>query len=594
MKSKGVINDGVSLGQLLEFEVVFPEEKLIEPEEYLAGGSKDFILNVASAFLGFKNQNSKFDNPKEFLEMLFSIENNDFANSVYQKIKEVEAREKKVGIINPISSLQLFETFFQRESERVTQTSAQFEVNLLKAYLALNSKFTEAQKLAFTSIKELGNDLKIPMMLFCMYYPASDKLNYSIKEMWVTQTIKAIYLFQFLESHTRTQPLLETFLNEFRCNSWQDYLKSLLPVTMAAIRNENEAHTDIIVTRDDKFEESCAFLEKLIVREDDELDEYDFLTLRSQPFYKVEEGVYRIIFNLFVIEKIFKGAYFLLREANNKLPKAQKIKEFKSFYGGEFSEKVLLYKVMNSIYSGKAAVRFTGKELDDKNISGAPDYYVRQGRDIILIESKDFLIPKEAKMSFDFSRYEEEFEKKLYFYNDKGEKKPKAVLQLIYNIKRLLQKQFEADTSYHYREAAIYPVLLTYDHQYDTPGFNSLINSWFQFELDALQEEGFYTRRIKPLIVVNIDSLIFHQVGLQRSFSLQYILKMYADHIRIHKGKTFTSLKEKEIYYLSRFIPFSGFIDKFFHKVGLVELPPILEILGPALFKEDYYGKIKG
>ncbi|MEJ7827713.1 MAG: hypothetical protein WKF91_05950 [Segetibacter sp.] len=324
MKSS-LIGDGVTMGQLLEFEVAFPQEKPRELEEYLVGGSRDIILNVAAAFLGFKNQNSRFKQSKHLLEAIFSAENNAFAKEVYDKIKYIEAQGKEVGIVNPISSLKLFETFFQSEVQEATQTHAEFEVNLFKAYLALNSKFTDAQKVAFSSVEDLDNDLKSPMMIFCMYYPASDKVNYSMEEIWVTQTIKSIYLFQFLESQDQTRPLLEVFLKHFHCKSWQQYLKSLLPLTMTAFKNENEAHIDITVTNDEKFEETCAFLEKLIVQEDDELDEYDFLTLRSQPFYKVDEGVYRIIFNLFVVEKIYKGAYFLLRDANSKLPKGQRI-----------------------------------------------------------------------------------------------------------------------------------------------------------------------------------------------------------------------------------------------------------------------------
>lgn len=586
MKKKTLINDGVTMAQLLEFEVVFPDEKPLKPEEYLTGGSRDFVLIVAAAFLGFKNQNSKFKQNRVLLETIFSRENNDFANKVYQKIRAIEAEGKEVGIVNPVTSLELFELFFQKKEEVVTQSPAQFEVNFFKAYLALNSKFIADQQKAFGSTEELDNGLKVPMMLFCMYYPASDKVNYSIQEIWVTQTIKAIYLFQFLESNAKSQPLLQAFLNNFNCKTWQDYLKSLLPLTMPAVRNENEAHTDILITQREKFAESCAFLEKIAVKEEMDFDEYDFLTLRSQPFYKVEEGVYRVILNLFVVEKIFKGAYFLFRDANNKLPKSQKFKEFKSFYGDEFSEKVLLYMVLESIYKGKAVVRFTGKELDDMEINGAPDYYLRQGRDIILFESKDFLIPKEAKMSFDFNQYEDEFEKKLYFHNDNGQEKPKAVLQLINNVRGVLTKQFSVDTNYHYRDVYIYPVLITHDHQYDVPGFNHLINYWFQIELDALKDEGLYTSRVKPLVVINIDSLIFNQVALQKSISLQQTLKMYTDHIRIQEGLKFNSFAELEKYYLSKLMPFSVFIDRYFHKQGLIELPPILDIVGRALFQE--------
>ena len=182
--------------------------------------------------------------------------------------------------------------------------------------------------------------------MFCMGYPVSDKSNYNINLIWVTQMIKSIYLFQFLETNQTAQPLLAAFLAYFNCSTWQEYLKSFLPLTLPAIKNEGEAYTDIVVEQGEKFEQGCTFIEKLIVQENDELDSNDFLSIRAKPFYKVEEGVYRIIFNLFVVEKIFKGVYFLLRDVNKKLPKTDRIKEIRSFYGDEFSEKILCYNVM--------------------------------------------------------------------------------------------------------------------------------------------------------------------------------------------------------------------------------------------------------
>src|SRR5690606_9888133 len=127
-------------------------------------------------------------------------------------------------------------------------------------------------------------------------------------------------------------------------------------------------------------------------------------------------------------------------------------------------------------------------------------------------ESKDFLIRADKKATFDFNVYEEEIGKTLHFeLRPNGTKKAGAVLQLINNIKRILKKEFTADTAYHYKDVFIYPVLITHDHQYDTPGFNDLVNDWFQDELNTLEEEGLFIKRVKPIVVVNIDSLIFHQ-----------------------------------------------------------------------------------
>lgn len=594
------IGNAVAMGQILEFEVAFPGEEKLTIEQYLAGSSREMILNAAAFFLGFKNHKSKFDDNREFLGMFFRAENNELANQIYDRIKEFEKKGVRIGIINTYSSLKLFEYFFSRPEEPITQTEAQLEVNLFKAYLVLNSEFTQKQSIAFPSAQESDEELKIPMMMFCMQYPVSDKSNYDINQIWATQMIKAIYLFQFLESHEKTQPLLSAFLAYFKCPTWQEYLKSLLPLTTPAIQSEREAHTDIVVVPGDKFEQGCAFIEKLMVQEQDELDPNDFLTIRAKPFYKVKDGVYRIIFNLFVVEKIFKGVYFLLRDVNKTLPAASRIKDIKSFYGDEFSEKILCYKVMESIYPDKC-IRFSGKELADMKIDAAPDYYIRKGKNIVLIESKDFLIAADKKMSFDFNVYEEEFGRILDFEElPDGKIKPKAVVQLINSIRRILKNEFSADTDYHYKDVFIYPVLLNHDHQYDTPGFNELIDFWFQDALLELAEEGLFIHHVKPLSVVNIDSLIYNQVGLSNGIPLHEMLNLYHENKKVEKPKkkNFKSQVEYEQYLeeykqmrMSKLIPFSMFIYKYFHKEGLWKLPPLLELVAPALFKEEYEAK---
>lgn len=587
----------VTMGQLLEFEVAFPNEEKLSIEQYLKGSSREMILNAAAFFLGFKDHNSKFDDNKEFLGMLFQAENNELANQIYGRIKEFENKGIKIGIINTYSSLKLFEYYFAKNEEVETQTKAQLEVNLFKAYLVLNSEFTQKQSVAFPTANESDEELKIPMMLFCMQYPVSDKSNYDINQIWVTQMIKAIYLFQFLELNKKTQPLLSAFLAHFSCTTWQEYLKSLLPLTLPAIKNEREAHTDIIVEQGEHFEQGCTFIEKLIVQENDELDQNDFLSVRAKPFYKVKDGVYRIIFNLFVVEKIFKGAYFLLRDVNKNLPATQKIKEIKSFYGDEFSEKVLCYKVIESIYPDKC-IRFSGKELSDLKIDAEPDYYVRKGKNILLFESKDFLIAADKKMSFDFNVYEEEFGRILdYEEMPNGKIKPKAIVQLINNIRKILKNEFSADTNYYYKDVFIYPILLTHDHQYDTAGFNELIDFWFQDALLELAEEKLFIHHVKPLSVVNIDTLIYNQVGLSNSCNLHEVLNLYHENKKVAKpkNKNFKTQAEYDQYLedykqmrMSKLIPFSIFIDNYFRKQNLWKAPPLLDLVAPTLFKDDY------
>lgn len=578
----------LKIAQVLEFKVAFPKEEPLPFDQYLIGGNRSVILELATFFLGFKNQSSKFANNRELCSIFFRSENNKIANEIYSRIKKFEETGVEVVIINAYSSLKLFEYFFSKPEQTETQSEAEFEVNLFKAYTILNSEFTMKQSVAFSSIKSIDAELKLPMMTFCMDYPISDKSNYEINQIWIVQIIKAIYFFQFLEPNRKMQPLFKSFLDYFKSDSWESYLKTLIPLTLPAIKKNEETYTDIIVEEDENFMDSCAFIEKLMILDEDELDQNDFLTIRSKPFYKISEGKYRIIFDLFVVEKIFKGIYFLLRDLNEKMPKEDKIANLRSIYGKEFSEEILSYKVIESIYPDKC-IRFSGKELQDLKIKGEPDYYVRKGKNILLFECKDFLIAADKKSSFDFNVYEEEFTRVLYYeHTDDGKEKHKAVLQLISNIRRLLRMEFSADTDYHYKDIFIYPILLTHDTQYNTPGFNELINYWFQEELLNLKDEKLFIYRVKPLSIVNVDSLIYNQVGLTENIQLHEVLKLYQEN-KTKTPKSNKKMKKDRIQEmaLEKFLPFSIFIDNYFKKYKLWKLPPILNKVPEALFKDQ-------
>ena len=351
------------------------------------------------------------------------------------------------------------------------------------------------------------------------------------------------------------------------------------------MQNDNETFTNITIPKGDDFKTKCEFLEKLTIPLNEDMNTSDFISLRMHPFYKVNDGVYQIIFNLFVVEKIFKGLYFQFRNINEQLPKQEKISELKSFFGYEFSEKVLTYNVLESIYTKESCISFSGEELSKKNIDAAPDYYIRKGKNILVFESKDFLIPADAKGSFDFNIYESEFTKKLYFEEREGKEVPKAVMQLIGFIKKLLKKEFSADQDYHYREVNIYPVLLTHDYQYDVIGFNAIINNWFHEELELLNiEDKLFINRVKPLVVVNIDTLIYHKSVLQEN-KLHDIINEYVMHI--NKKITSPKIPSKALknILLSKFISFSTFVEKMYPPKSPV--PEEIKSFLPTLVDED-------
>ncbi|MBX7141771.1 MAG: hypothetical protein K1X63_11900 [Chitinophagales bacterium] len=575
---------GFRMRLLVEFREIFEKSEEKSLKEFLDGISRSTILNVGAFFLGFSNNESKYDDYREFLSMFFGKENEKFANEVFKKCQALEKRtSRQLLIVNPISSLRLFEFAFENIEDKDTQTEAEAEVNLFKAYLLINQQSTESDKHAGESTANVEHGIQVPALTLTMSFSYADIINYDISEVLVTQLIKAIYLLEFLSEHEKGKIILKGLLDQFECPSWQEYLKSFMPLAMAVANQEREAHIDIDVTHDDSYEKSCSFIDRLIVIDNESIKDYDFKIIRAKPLYKLSEGKYRIIYPLFVIEKIFKGLYFFLSAINNALPATARISEFKSFIGDEFSEKVLLYRTLNYIFSGKYLTK-TGEEMKELGIDAEPDYYARRSDNIILFEAKDVLIRADLKLSKDFAIYETEFKKKFYFDERNGRVHKKAILQLISHIKVVLTDHFPFDKDYHYRSVHIYPVLVVFDRTFNVAGLHQLLNKWFSNELNQLKDEGLFINRVKPLVLVDIDTLIFHQdLFKQKIMSLEDLIDEYVKLMSIAPLQKFKSQRHAEDRVEQTLLPFSVFVHRYVGEKKIRKVPEIFLEFGYKL-----------
>lgn len=570
------MTSGFTIDLLVTFGEVFDEEPK-DLNAYLTGISRSKLLNVGAFFLGFANRNSKFKEYKEFLSMFFRHENNKLANEIYEKLNALKQKEKaELTIINPLSFLQLFEFCFDNLTEDDSQSEAESEVNIFKSILFLNEQNIKVQNIAFSSTEELDSNLKLAAISLSQSFPYSELINNDMSAVLAGQMIKSIFLFEFLESDTRTKVILNKFLNYFECKDWKTFLKSTLPLAFAVIKSNKEAHIDIVIAKDDNFESSCRFVEKLNVDDTEILNDYDFKKIRNKPFYKVEQGVYRIIYGLFVIELIHKGVFFKLNEINDGLNDEDKIKNFRSLYCNNFSEKYLLYKLLNSIFKNQY-IEFTGEQIKQLGIDAEPDYYIRNGNNLFLFESKDILINASIKSSYDFNLYEKEFKKKLYFELKKEKVDKKAVLQLINNIENVLTKQFPFDTNFKINSLHIYPIIILHDHQFNIAGLNVIVNSWFQTELAKLKEKGLPIDKVKPVTIIDIDTIIFHQdLFRDRTLKLNQVLEDYFKFITFDTKKKYLDEEHFKKYAKRTVLTFPLFLSNYVAEKRIRRVPKMI------------------
>lgn len=569
---------------VLTFEQLFSTRTPKSVEEYLKGGDKKIVLNAATYFTAIKGHGSVFNELNAVVKLFFGPQNNEYAKEILVQSKLI-SNTSNISFFNIWSSLKLFETFFQINENDITQSDSEFERNLFEAYLVFNSEFTRKQSTAFSSVAEIPNNIRLSALYFSMHFIIADKINVNLHEMWLTQTIKSIYLFQFLNNDPRFSNILEALLLKFDSVSWKEYLKEIIHLAGLLKQGDIEKYTDIKIEENDRFQRGCMFLDKLSMQENDPINQFDFLTLRGKPFYKIDEGVYRVIYKPFAIDKIFTGQYFVLKEIKNEHPKITSF-DLRSELNYKFSEKVMVYTAIKSIFPDKG-IHFTGDEMHELNMDGEPDYYLRLGNKILLFESKDFLIRAEIKDSCDFRLIEPELKKRLHVGYNNGKPYNGAVLQLINNISLLLTKEFYVDTDYHYRNIYIYPILIIHQPQFDTGGLNFIVNSWLQEELIVLREQGYFVNRVKPITIINIDDLLLFENGLRDNLNLYQVIDLYHESIKILPRIKFKESKEAESYLLRQLLTFSTFIKSEFHRRKIYSTPKAIEDMKLELFSDD-------
>lgn len=527
---------------------------------YLEGISRHDLLRICALFLVRKHETVY-----KYLSSYFTKDNNEYVNQLWVKLQKSKSNINHYVVTSIEVSLRFYEYVFDNiDVDKTILSEGDVELNVFKAYLLFNAKINSEGDTAINSTKHIQDGRAVALLLAQMFQ-YFDITNYRfIQELYV-QTVKAICLYEFLSSDKETESLFEKYLEYYDCSNWKELLR--LITSFAYIyygRGDLQGYLELVVDpSDDEFDEKCNFIEKLTIDDRSvEVEDIDFRVLRCHPIYKKNRGVYYVVYGYFLLELIYKGVYFKLRELNSKQPKENQIKNLRSFYCDRFSEQTLLYDVLRGTYGNKY-IQMSGEHIKrEYNVNAEPDYYIRNGNKIFLFESKDILIPSRTKVSNDYADISNELKKRLYYDEKNGKNENKAVLQLLNNIKKVLKKNAEWDKSYKEKNIKVYPILILHDNIYNCPGIEELVKKWFLKELKKISEE-YDISRIENITIVNIDVFIVYKDFLQqRENSLDRMILAYHNYISediMTKART----KEEAIKgYKDRIISFEYFLSK--------------------------------
>jgi hypothetical protein len=369
-------------------------------------------------------------------------------------------------------------------------------------------------------------------IIFAQSFPQHDLTNPDYAQLLNTQFFKAALLLEFMASNAIYQPLLSELLNEFQCPNKEDYYRKTAAAAVFGIKSQNNGWTVLNIPRDQYYNEHCFILDKLATYQEPIQDlKDDYRLLRTRPLRKLEEGKYLVIYDLFLIKRVYNGLVFYLSDLAKR--KCYLISDFFGKIRTDFSEGQLVYNSFRYIYPEPEVVQFSGTDFKNSGLTDSePDYYIRIGDEILLIESKDFYIKGEEKYSFDFLTIEKAL---------KEGRLGKAILQLRKNILRILQGTLNLDSTYNRSEITIYPIILVHEALYSAPGLNYFINFWMQDALNEIKQLEQYKEldysKIMPVTIVEIDSILLYEENFRlKHLNLLTTIKEYLHWVNFMKA----------------------------------------------------------
>lgn len=495
---------GITVGLLAEYSRIFSNHK-DSIEKLSTGIPKSIFLKAGTSFLNKQLIDQTSINFLDVINWWFNSENNQFKNDLKERAYQSYSKNEifELAMLSPISSLKLLQIGFSKIDEIYEKDKNTIESDLFKIYLLLNESFTCLHTISGEYIEKNYPDIAVGMLLLNIGFSTNDLTNFIYSREFFCQSVKSFFLLDFIKKEKNLVPHINIFLKNFNIISMTEYITRIYGILKPLGEKMQKGINGFIEYSVENISDN-EFILKFSVQDYSKVDDLDFRVVRANPFVKFEKEVYRITHPIFIIDKLFKGLYFYLSKINEDINKDVKINSFRSFYTSNFSEKYLFYEVMKYSFNEKY-IKFTGAAIDIMGIQGAPDYYIRNGKHIYLFENKDVLIKAEVKEKPFFENLEKEL--KIKFLEDK-KGKGVGIKQIIKNIERILATTNPFDKNYKAHKVIVHPILIIHDIMYDTPGLNHLLNNWFNKELELLKERGFFIENIRPLIVMNIDSLI--------------------------------------------------------------------------------------
>lgn len=526
--------------------------------DYLRHLDRQNLIGVALRLIYSDDMFSDF---KDYCAEFFCAENFNFANECYRLLnKHIQANNRDITSIIPrtyiitsqSTALELLrQTFAINISDFIPDTPQVLqEQYFFKAILLINQSIGDWEApLEYNSNGETTN-LCLAKSLLCTTLNNFGSSNLKAEYVAMLQIIKGYHFFKYCEQ-SKIKEHLSVFLENNGAKSWCHYLYDAIRLILFPLQNKQGYFPRIELNsqRDgEKFLRAHSFKEDTIVPLE---ANQDYTYFKSHPLIELNDGTYLPISPIFCINHIYKSIYFEFKAINESFfGTANYIKGqgLLSIFTTEFSEQTLFERYVRNAICRHRGIKKSDRECKKgKPFGHEPDFYLRDGNNIILFENKDIMIPDHLISSKQYDQLEQELDKKLV---------KKGINQLIYNIKQIENKTFKWDSNLP-NKPKIYPVLVIDDSSLCAPGLNYILNEVFQQQLKCNNIK----LKVYPLAIVELDTLIAFANYFQLSdVRFKKLLEQFYDYISKNKRSEKVEQLLREV--LHKYFPFYIFMSQ--------------------------------
>lgn len=470
-------------------------------QEWLKDVDESIKKKIVISFLKFSEKNKKG-----------IVNNSDFSS---------------VSIINRISTLRLLEIFSSNSPNNIIiEDEKNNALILFKLYLLVSDEISKRQDKVFRQYF-VNKRTSIDEIHFHLFFGLTHPIINSSHSKWLTPEIFKFLLF---EKWLRTMPhyysMSEDYLKQIGLNSWYEYFSDVFSLS----RINTESHR--LSIKD--YPALGKVLNYFTSKNDFNPQWSEFLNLKKRPIIKLNENDYLILDFEFLLNKFFTSLYHdLLKHSKSKFGN-----KFSQDYNSLFIEDVLLHNTFKCAF-GNSYIKHSEIEIKKHNVKGIqslglPDYYIRNGNKVFLFECKNSFISHANKIDLNTEALLEEIETKFYRISESesNKKKDKAIKQLVKYILNLHQNKYAFfDNIKNTNNIVFYPILLVTDYTLCSLGFNKLLNTYFEKEIESINHQ--LKGKIKPLTIIHIDDFLFHRDRLKK---LDGIIIKYHNYLKNKNG----------------------------------------------------------